>query len=68
MSKISPDAARRPLYGSPYQLAIPVSTVPIFAGTDGGEGFDDFATERCAQPDVALNAIAQKTAMSAEPA
>ena len=36
MSKISPEEVRRPLYGLPYQLAIPVSVHPMRAGREGG--------------------------------
>lgn len=41
MLKISPDAARRPLYGSPYQLASPFSVVPMAAGFGGATGARD---------------------------
>ena len=33
ISKISPEAVGRPLYGTPYQLAIPVSVDPMRAGS-----------------------------------
>src|SRR5580704_6912652 len=36
MSKISPDALGRPWYGTPYQLATPVSVEPVFSGTEAG--------------------------------
>jgi hypothetical protein len=41
MLKISPDAARRPLYGSPYQLASPFSVAPMRAGLGGATGARD---------------------------
>lgn len=71
MSKISPEAARRPLYGSPYQLAMPVSVAPMVAGTVLATGDGEFIFARCAQPEVALIATltrAVSKAICAEPA